>query len=139
MKHQQPKLSCGVDTINNRLVKSRCVELATPMEIIIGKSIEDCIVPLAFKIARIIPLYKKGAVNEYGNYRPVSLLPLLVWELICHVATYGCEVVVESVCYLFLVRDAPAIYIEFLRNSEFNLLSVHYFVQNRPYFPSIIA
>ena len=60
MKHQQPKLSCGVDTINNRLVKSCCNELAVPMEIIIGKSIEDCIVPLAFKIARIIPLYKKG-------------------------------------------------------------------------------
>ena len=33
--------------------------------------------PHKFKIARIIPLYKKGAANECGNYRPVSLLSAL--------------------------------------------------------------
>ena len=69
----------------------------------------------------------------------VVFIPLSVWELIGHVATYGCEVVVESICYLFLVRDAPAINVEFFWNSEFNLLSVHYFIQNRPNFSSIIA
>ena len=28
MRHQQPKLSCGIDTINNRLVKSSSIALA---------------------------------------------------------------------------------------------------------------
>ena len=74
MKKQQPKLSCGVDTINNRLVKSCCKELAEPMSIIIDLSISEATVPHKFKIARIIPLFKKGAANECGNYRPVSLL-----------------------------------------------------------------
>ena len=77
MKKQQPKLSCGVDTINNKLVKHCCKELAFPMAQIIDLSIEEATVPKKLKIARIIPLYKKGAANECGNYRPVSLLSAL--------------------------------------------------------------
>ena len=77
MKKQQPKLSCGVDTINNKLVKHCCKELALPMALIIDLSIEEAVVPKKLKIARIIPLYKKGAANECGNYRPVSLLSAL--------------------------------------------------------------
>ena len=52
-------------------------ELATPMTIIINKSIRTKKVPRAFKQARIIPLYKKRAANSCGNYRPVSLLSAL--------------------------------------------------------------
>ena len=47
------------------------------MTLIINKSIEHSKVPSQHKLARIIPLYKKGAANEFGNYRPVSLLPAL--------------------------------------------------------------
>ena len=35
MKGQQPKLSCGIDTINNKVVKTCSRELAQPMTIII--------------------------------------------------------------------------------------------------------
>ena len=77
MRKQQPELSCGLDTINNKLVKICQKELAYPMTIIINKSIKYSKVPLQHKLARIIPLYKKGAANEFGNYRPVSLLPAL--------------------------------------------------------------
>ena len=77
MERQQPKLSCGIDTINNRLVKHCCKELAEPMALVIDLSIEEAIVPKKLKIAGIIPLYKKGAAKECGNYRPVSLLSAL--------------------------------------------------------------
>ena len=77
MKEQQPKLSCGVDTINNKIVKSCSQELAKPLTIVINKSIRDGKVPLIYKQARIIPLYKKGPANQCGNYRPVSLLSAL--------------------------------------------------------------
>ena len=77
MKAQQPKLSCGIDTINNKIVKECCVELTTPMTKIINISIRTGNVPQIYKEARIIPLYKKGAANECGNYRPVSLLSAL--------------------------------------------------------------
>ena len=77
MKHQQPKLSCGVDQINNKLVKTCHRELTIPMTKIINKSIEESYVPTIYKLAKIVPLYKKGAANECGNYRPVSLLSAL--------------------------------------------------------------
>ena len=77
MENQQPKLSCGVDTTNNRLVKSCCKELAEPVSMIIDLSIEEAKVPHKFKIARIIPLFKKGSTTECGNYRPISLLSAL--------------------------------------------------------------
>jgi hypothetical protein len=77
MKQQKPKLSCGLDGINNKLVKTCHEQLAEPMTIIINKSIESGIVPKVYKTGRLIPLYKKGDPAECGNYRPVSLLSAL--------------------------------------------------------------
>ena len=77
MKNQQPKMSCGIDTINNKVVKTCFKELAKPMTLVINKSIKECYVPQLYKIAKIVPLYKKGPANECGNYRPVSLLSAL--------------------------------------------------------------
>ena len=39
-------------------------------------SLSMCIFPEAWKIAKVIPLYKGGDRENVGNYRPVSLLPL---------------------------------------------------------------
>ena len=77
MKKQQPKLSSGIDTINNKIVKKCHRELAVPMTKIINLSMTTGKVPAHFKKALIKPLYKKGAANQRGNYRPVSLLPSL--------------------------------------------------------------
>jgi len=77
MKNQQPKMSSGIDTINNKIVKTCHEQLAYPMTLIINKSIEEQYVPTAYKKAKIVPLFKKGAANECGNYRPVSLLSAL--------------------------------------------------------------
>ena len=77
MKRQQPKMSCGIDTINNKVVKTCFKELAKPMTLVINKSIKECYVPQVYKLAKIVPLYKKGPANECGNYRPVSLLSAL--------------------------------------------------------------
>ena len=37
--------------------------------------LESGIFPDSLKIAKIIPLYKKGNINSITNYRPISLLP----------------------------------------------------------------
>ena len=47
------------------------------MTYIINQSILSGKVPDIYKVARVVPLYKKGAHDECGNYRPVSLLPSL--------------------------------------------------------------
>lgn len=77
MSAQQPKLSCGIDSINNKLVKNFHKELANPMTKIINKSIQESKVPKMYKIGRLIPLFKKGNQADCGNYRPVSLLSSL--------------------------------------------------------------
>ena len=82
MKNQKSKLSCGLDTINNKICHE---ELSEPMTIIINKSMESNYVPSLFKIARIITQYKKNSADEFGNYRPVSLLsaPSKILEKSC--------------------------------------------------------
>ena len=77
MKNRQPKMSCGFDTINNKIEKMCNKELTKPMTLVINKSIKECYVPQAYKKATIVPIYKTGATNECGNYRPVNLFCLL--------------------------------------------------------------
>ena len=77
MKGQQPKMSCGIVTINNKVVKHCHKELSEPMTLVINKSIQEHFVPSTYKKAKIVPLFKKGAHNICGNYRTVSLLPSL--------------------------------------------------------------
>ena len=39
-------------------------------------SLTSATVPDDFKLARVLPIYKKGNRNDEGNYRPVSILPV---------------------------------------------------------------
>ena len=57
-------------------------------------------VPSALKIAKVIPIYKKGDKGEYGNYRPISLLPTFskIYEKIIHKRLYS-YVINRSIIY----------------------------------------
>ena len=48
MTKQQPKLSCGLDSKNNKIVKTASMQLAVPMTIIVNKSMKGGIVPLIY-------------------------------------------------------------------------------------------
>ena len=50
--------------------------LSKPLELIYNLSFSTGIVPDNFKIARVIPIYKKGSHISMGNYRPISLLAI---------------------------------------------------------------
>ena len=52
-------------------------KISHPISHIINHSISSEVVPSVFKIARVKPLFKKGSRLEVGNYRPVSILPVL--------------------------------------------------------------
>ena len=49
-------------------------EIVSPLEHVMNLSIINGVVPDKMKIAKVIPIYKKGDQLELSNYRPISLL-----------------------------------------------------------------
>ena len=71
------KQSAGHDDISNFILKSIITSIADPLTHIFNRSILSGIFPKQMKIAKVIPLYKKGDDLDTGNYRPISLLSSL--------------------------------------------------------------
>ena len=71
------KKSSGHDEIDNFLLKTIILSIATPLAYIFNLSLSSGIVPDNIKIAKVIPIFKKGDTSETKNYRPISILPSL--------------------------------------------------------------
>ena len=69
--------STGCDKISAKFLKDGAMIIASPITYVINLSLETSVVPVGFKTARVVPLYKKGDRNSEGNYRPVSILPVI--------------------------------------------------------------
>ena len=70
--------SSGIDLIPAKLLKICAKVITTPFTHIINLSINSGTVPDNMKIAKVIPIYKnKGSQTQCGNYRPISILPIL--------------------------------------------------------------
>ena len=65
----------GLDDIPPRLLKDAAHIVAKPLTDIINASLRQAKVPVDWKAARVIPLFKKGDVNNMDNYPPISILP----------------------------------------------------------------
>jgi Notch-like protein len=51
--------------------------VANPISKIINKSFETSTFPDKLKEAQVVPLHKKNNTLDKGNYRPVSILPMI--------------------------------------------------------------
>ena len=71
------KKSVGIDGISVQILKSCADILIQTITYIINKSIKEGKVPSSWKIAKVIPLHKKGDKSNPDNYRPISLLPCM--------------------------------------------------------------
>ena len=71
------KKSAGHDEINNFILKGVISSIADPLEYIFNESLLTGQVPEQMKIAKVIPLFKKGDHLDTSNYRPISLLSTL--------------------------------------------------------------
>ena len=79
--------SAGSDGIHPRVLREAAKEISTPLFLIFSKSIQEGLVPSAWKEATITPLHKKGSKKVPGNYRPVSLTSIgckLMEQLVRH-------------------------------------------------------
>jgi len=72
-----PKSSCGFDLLSNRMLKKEKIRFAKLILPLINETITNNIFPDALKLARVIPIFKKGDKSNLNNYRPISLLPVL--------------------------------------------------------------
>ena len=68
------KQSAGHDELSNFILKGVISSIADPLAYIFNLSIIGGVFPEKFKIAKVIPLFKKGDSLEASNYRPISLL-----------------------------------------------------------------
>ena len=68
------KKSAGDDNINNFLLKNIITSIVEPLVYIFNISLVTGTVPEVMKVAKVIPLFKKGNKEELNNYRPISLL-----------------------------------------------------------------
>ena len=71
----KPKTSTDYNGLDMRIVKSIFTSVSKPFVHICNLSISNGVFPDKMKIAKVIPLFKKGSPMECCNYRPVSLLP----------------------------------------------------------------
>ena len=60
--------------IPNYLIKIASNLLSTPLTSLFNESIESGIVLDIFKISKVTPVFKTGAVTDPGNYRPITVL-----------------------------------------------------------------
>ena len=67
----------GPDSINPTLLKQAWLTIVEPLCKFYNLSLHNWLVPSQWKIANVIPVFKKGAKNVVSNYRPISLLSVL--------------------------------------------------------------
>ena len=67
----------GSDGIPGSLLRQCSDLLAYSLAVLLCTSLRTGTVPLAFKLATVVPLYKTGDPSVPTNYRPVSLLPVV--------------------------------------------------------------
>ena len=71
------KSGCGPDGISSKLLKRIKNVLVDPLTVIINQSLCTGDFPDNLKLAKVVPLFKKGNPHLLDNYRPISLLSTL--------------------------------------------------------------
>ena len=77
LKHLQTSKSTGLDNIPAKMLKIAAHVLAPSLTYIFNVSLSTGIFVDDWKDARVNPIYKEGSRRNIGNYRPISILPII--------------------------------------------------------------
>lgn len=75
----------GLDGLDGKIIKLSAPVIADSLTYIYNLCLDKSYFPSAFKIAKVIPLYKSGDRSDPSNYRPISLLSVLSKPLEKHI------------------------------------------------------
>lgn len=73
----------GPDLVSHKMLKATLFTVVKPLTLLFNRSLADNLFPYFWKIAHVIPLFKKDDPSLVSNYRPVSLLScvsILSWK-----------------------------------------------------------
>ena len=84
------KTSSGHDKISCIILKEIKDIIAQPLSLLVNQAFNTGVFPSKLKLAKVIPLFKKGDKTSIENYRPISLLPCMskVLEKIINIQLY---------------------------------------------------
>ena len=82
--------AAGHDNIDSNVIIKVYDEISYPLFMIFHSSFNEGIFPEQLKVAKVSPIFKVGNIEEIGNYRPISVLPIFskVLERIMYNRTY---------------------------------------------------
>lgn len=72
-----PNTSTGLDGISCKALKSVKNLILDKLTTSINKCLERGYFPESLKIAKVSPIFKSGKKDDPGNYRPISVLPIM--------------------------------------------------------------
>lgn len=111
LKHLNPNKAAGPDNIQNDILKNCASSLCVPLAKFFKRSFLEGTLPKEWKLAAVIPVYKKkGSRSDPTNYRPISLT-----SSVCKVM----ERVINDELLHYLLSN------ELLTNNQFGFLPGH--------------
>ena len=69
--------AAGVDGITSIMLKNTAISVSPLLTHLFNLSISTGSVPSAWKLSRVIPIFKSGDRQSASNYRPISLQPII--------------------------------------------------------------
>ena len=78
LKSIDPNKAQGPDQIHGRILKNCCNSLNKPLAMLFQYSYNTGSIPSEWKHANVVPVHKKGSKTCVENYRPISLISIIM-------------------------------------------------------------
>ena len=88
LKHLVLSGTCDLDGLNTKILQIVAPVITNTLTYVFSLCIMKSNFPDAFKIAKVIPLYKSGDSTNPSNYRPVSIVSVLSKPLEKHISKH---------------------------------------------------
>jgi len=70
--------SMGADGLSATFLREVANEIVVPLTSLYNQSLQNGVIPSAWKQSHITPVHKGGPLDNPSNYRPISVLPITV-------------------------------------------------------------